>query len=112
MRPLFQLVWLLLKLLFYVVQGPAFVSSISEFGRQASAGWAALRGLPVLNIVIIRCSKYDGETGFLVRDWRGVMPSNSLATLYGLVRDLEDKYRLGANVRIITRIYDESVQIV
>ena len=112
MRPLFQLVWLWLKLLFYVVQGPAFVSSISEFGRQASAGWSALRGLTVLNIVIIRCSKYDGETGFLVRDWRGVMPSNSLATLYGLVRDLEDKYRLGANVRIITRIYDESVQIV
>lgn len=112
MRTLFWLIWALLKLVFHVVQGPVLVAFIRESGRQVTVGWSALNGLTILNVVIIRCSKYDDETGFVIRDWRGVTPSNTLTTMNSLVQNLEEKYRLGENVRIVTQVFDESVQVV
>lgn len=100
------------RLAFYLLGGPVFVSWGQEFGRQAKIAWAVVQSKEVLNIVLIRPSKYDDQTGFVIRDWRGVLPSNTLATLYSLVCDVKDNYRLGANVRIFICAYDEAVQAV
>ncbi|MDD5341796.1 MAG: radical SAM protein [Patescibacteria group bacterium] len=101
-----------MKLVFHIVQGPALVAFFREFGRQVGVGRSALKGLTILNVVIIRCSKYDDETGFVTRDWRGVLPSNTLATMYSLVQNIGEKHQLGVNVRIVTHVFDESVQVV
>lgn len=63
----------------------------------------------ILNVILVRPSKYD-EAGYVVRDWLGVMPSNSLAVLVSLLRDIQENQRLGAGVRIVLHVYDEAVQ--
>ena len=39
-----------------------------------------------LTIVLIRPSRYD-EEGYVVRHWRGTLPSNTLSCLNGLTED-------------------------
>ena len=62
-----------------------------------------------LNIVLIKPSKYDDE-GFVIRHWRGVLPSNTLGCLYSLTEDVKRRNALGAGVEIDVEIYDETVQ--
>lgn len=95
---------------FYLFRGLAIVSGLSELVRQVKIFWAVLQGKKILNIILIKPSKYDDETGFVLQDWRGVLPSNTLATIYSLIKDIQDNWRLGANVRIVIRVYDEAVQ--
>lgn len=38
-----------------------------------------------LHIFLVRPTKYDDE-GYLLRHWRGVLPSNTLACLRGLTQ--------------------------
>ncbi len=56
---------------------------------------------------MIRPSKYDDD-GFVIRHWRGVVPSNSLACLHGLTADVRERGLLG-EVEIQTHVVDESV---
>jgi hypothetical protein len=42
-----------------------------------------------LTVVLIRPSKYDDE-GYVIRHFRGVLPSNTLACLSSLTEDLKD----------------------
>jgi len=37
-------------------------------------------------VYLIKPSKYDDE-GYVIRYWRGILPSNTLACLYGLTED-------------------------
>lgn len=60
-----------------------------------------------LHIYLIRPSKYDDD-GFVIRHWRGVAPSNSLACLHGLTEDVRERGLLG-EVEIHTHVIDESV---
>lgn len=62
-----------------------------------------------LRVVLIRPSKYDDD-GFVIRHFRGVLPSNTLACLHGLTEDLKERRALGTGVRLETRLYDDSVQ--
>jgi len=61
-----------------------------------------------LILYLIKPSKYDDD-GYVIRHWLGVVPSNTLATLYGLTEDVRCRRALGA-VKIETHVIDETVQ--
>ena len=63
---------------------------------------------PALHVYLIKPSKYDDD-GFVIRHWRGVVPSNSLACLHGLTEDVRERGLLG-EVEIRTHVIDESVR--
>jgi radical SAM superfamily enzyme YgiQ (UPF0313 family) len=58
-------------------------------------------------VYLIKPSKYDDD-GFVIRHWRGVVPSNSLACLHGLTADVRERGLLG-QVELRTHVIDESV---
>ncbi len=58
------------------------------------------RGAPAFHIFLIKPSKYDDD-GYVIRHWRGVLPSNTLACLEGLTRDARQRGVLpGVDIRI------------
>ncbi len=60
-----------------------------------------------LHIFLIKPSKYDDD-GFVVRHWRGVLPSNTLACLDGLTEDVRRRKLLG-DVDLQIHVLDEMV---
>ena len=48
-------------------------------------------------VVLIKPSHYD-EDGSVIQWWKAWMPSNSLACLYGLTQDLDERKALGEDV--------------
>jgi radical SAM superfamily enzyme YgiQ (UPF0313 family) len=62
-----------------------------------------------LKVVYILPSRYD-EEGYVLRFWRGVLPSNTLCCLKSLTCDLVDSGELGDDVALSVEIYDDSVQ--
>jgi len=62
-----------------------------------------------LIVYLLKPSRYDDE-GYVVRHWRGVLPSNTLACLDGLTRDVAARRVLGEHVEVETRLVDETVQ--
>jgi radical SAM superfamily enzyme YgiQ (UPF0313 family) len=62
-----------------------------------------------LTVVLIKPSKYDDE-GYVIRHFRGVLPSNTLACLYSLTEDLKRRRTLGLKLEITIRILDDTVQ--
>jgi radical SAM superfamily enzyme YgiQ (UPF0313 family) len=62
-----------------------------------------------LRIVLIRPSKYD-EEGYVIRHLRGVLPSNTLACLYGLTEELRERQAFGSDIEIEIQILDDTVQ--
>jgi hypothetical protein len=65
------------------------------------------QSLAVFHVFLVRPSKYDDE-GFVIRHWRAVVPSNSLACLYGLTEDLRKRPVLG-EVDLRIHAVDEAV---
>ncbi len=61
-----------------------------------------------LRVVLIKPSKYDDE-GYVVRFWRGVLPSNTLNVLHGLTADVARKRLLG-DIEIEVDTFDETTQ--
>jgi len=59
-------------------------------------------------LYLIKPSQYDDD-GYVVRHWRGVLPSNTLACLAALTEDLIERKRLGDSWDIRLRLYDETV---
>lgn len=59
-----------------------------------------------LSIFMIKPSKYD-DAGYVIRYFRGVLPSNTLACLYGLTEDVSRRKLLG-NVRLDVELIDET----
>jgi len=57
-------------------------------------------------VEIIKPSRYDDD-GYVIQWFRVVMPSNSLACLYALVKDVKDRHALGDDVEIVVNAYDE-----
>jgi len=57
-------------------------------------------------VEIIKPSHYDDD-GYLIQWFRAFVPSNSLACLYALVQDVEDRRALGDDVQIDVNAYDE-----
>jgi len=58
-------------------------------------------------VVMIKPSRYDDE-GYPITWYRSIMPSNTLAALYGLGRDLARRKVLGEDVEIILEPHDET----
>jgi len=61
-----------------------------------------------LNLYLIKPSHYD-EQGYVVRHWRGVLPSNTLACLAALTEDVARAKLLGDSLKIRVRLLDEAV---
>jgi radical SAM superfamily enzyme YgiQ (UPF0313 family) len=60
-----------------------------------------------LHLFLVKPSKYDDE-GYVVRHFRGVLPSNTLACLHGLTEDVKRRKLLG-DVEIEAELVDEAV---
>jgi hypothetical protein len=65
------------------------------------------RCLKRFQLVLIKPSHYDDD-GYVIRWWRAMIPSNSLAALYGIGRDCADQQVLGPNVVIDLEAIDET----
>jgi radical SAM superfamily enzyme YgiQ (UPF0313 family) len=62
-----------------------------------------------LRIVLIKPSKYDDD-GYVIRHFRGVLPSNTLACLSSLTMDVAERGRLGGGVEVQVKLYDDTVE--
>lgn len=69
------------------------------------------KAAPAFHVLIVRPSKYDDE-GCVVRYWRGVLPSNTIAVLSALTRQVFDSGRLGPDVRTGIVPLDDTVQAI
>ena len=58
-------------------------------------------------LVLIKPSHYDDD-GYVIQWLRSPIPSNSLASLYGLATDCADRAVLGADVKFEIHVYDET----
>jgi radical SAM superfamily enzyme YgiQ (UPF0313 family) len=58
-------------------------------------------------LILIKPSHYDKD-GYVIRWWRGGLPSNSLACLYGIALDCRDRQILGADFDIDIEAIDET----
>ncbi|HEX2713929.1 MAG TPA: radical SAM protein [Candidatus Acidoferrales bacterium] len=67
--------------------------------------------LKKLNVYLIKPSQYDDD-GYVVRHWRGVLPSNTLACLAGLTEDLVANKTLGESLKVRVCLLDETVDYV
>lgn len=73
--------------------------------RSASGG----NRIKKLHVVLIKPSKYDDD-GYVIRHFRGILPSNTLACLYSLTEDVRRRSAVGEHVEIRTHVLDETVQ--
>ena len=58
-------------------------------------------------LVLIKPSHYDDD-GYVIRWWRALIPSNSLAALYGIATDCAERQVLGPDVAIDVEVIDET----
>ena len=58
-------------------------------------------------LVLIKPSRYDDD-GYVIRWWRALIPSNSLAAVYGLAQDAAQREVLGPDVAIDIDVIDET----
>ena len=61
-----------------------------------------------LHVVLLKPSKYDDD-GYVLRHWRGVLPSNTMACLYGLTEDVKRRQVLRKDLDISIELLDEAV---
>ena len=66
------------------------------------------RRYKTLHVVLIKPSKYDDE-GYVIRFWKGVLPSNTLNVLHGLTRDVARRRLLG-DMEIRVDTFDETTE--
>ncbi|MCB8838115.1 radical SAM protein [Aurantimonas sp. VKM B-3413] len=58
-------------------------------------------------LILIKPSHYDDD-GYVIRWWRAMIPSNSLAALYGIAADCAERQVLGEDVAIDITVIDET----
>lgn len=58
-------------------------------------------------LVLIKPSHYDDD-GYVIRWWRAMIPSNSLAAIYGIAADCAERRVLGEDVDIDITVIDET----
>ncbi|KAA0700603.1 radical SAM protein [Neorhizobium sp. P12A] len=58
-------------------------------------------------LVLIKPSHYDDD-GYVIRWWRAMIPSNSLAAIYGIAKDCAERQVLGPDVAIDITVVDET----
>jgi len=58
-------------------------------------------------VVLIKPSHYDDD-GYVIQWVRSIVPANSLAAIYGLCLDVEERQVLGDDVEIVINAFDET----
>jgi Radical SAM superfamily len=58
-------------------------------------------------LVLIKPSHYDDQ-GYVIRWWRAMIPSNSLAAVYGIAADCAERQVLGPDIDIDIEVLDET----
>ncbi len=58
-------------------------------------------------LILIKPSHYDDD-GYVIRWWRALIPSNTLAAIYGIAADCAERQVLGADVDIDIEVIDET----
>lgn len=58
-------------------------------------------------LILIKPSHYDDD-GYVIRWWRAMIPSNSLAALYGIAADCAEREVLGPGVGVDIKVIDET----
>jgi radical SAM superfamily enzyme YgiQ (UPF0313 family) len=58
-------------------------------------------------LVLIKPSHYDDD-GYVIRWWRPMIPSNSLAAIYGIAKDCSDRQVLGPDTALDIHVLDET----
>ncbi|MFL5094301.1 MAG: radical SAM protein, partial [Xanthobacteraceae bacterium] len=58
-------------------------------------------------LVLIKPSHY-GDDGYVIRWWRALIPSNSLAAVYGIAADCAERQVLGPDVAVDIETIDET----
>jgi radical SAM superfamily enzyme YgiQ (UPF0313 family) len=58
-------------------------------------------------VILVKPSHYDDD-GYVIQWLRSPIPSNSLASLYGLVKDCEERAVLGPDVDLDIHVFDET----
>lgn len=58
-------------------------------------------------LILIKPSHYD-DSGYVIRWWRAMIPSNSLAAVYGIAADCAERQTLGPDVDIDIAAIDET----
>jgi radical SAM superfamily enzyme YgiQ (UPF0313 family) len=58
-------------------------------------------------LVLIKPSHYDDD-GYVIRWWRAMIPSNTLAAIYGIAKDCAERQVLGPDVAIDIAVIDET----
>ncbi len=66
------------------------------------------RRYKTLRVVLIKPSKYDDD-GYVIRFWKGVLPSNTLNVLHGLTVDVARRRILG-DIEIQVETFDETTE--
>src|SRR4026207_1896090 len=67
-----------------------------------------LKSQKKFHIVLIKPSKYDDD-GYVIRFWKGVLPSNTLNVLHGLTEEVKSSGALGdLEIEIVT--FDETAE--
>jgi len=67
-----------------------------------------LKNIKKFHIVLIKPSKYDDD-GYVIRFWKGVLPSNTLNVLHGLTEDIQARKVFGA-LPIEVTTFDETAE--
>jgi hypothetical protein len=58
-------------------------------------------------LILIKPSHYDDD-GYVIRWWRALIPSNTLAAIYGIAKDCTERQVLGPDVAIDIAVIDET----
>ena len=62
---------------------------------------------PRFRLLLVKPSHYDDD-GYVIRWWRAMIPSNSLAAVYGIAADCADRQVLGPDIGIDIEAIDET----
>jgi hypothetical protein len=74
-------------------------------------GTGRAMGKRTFRVILIKPSHYDDD-GYVIQWWLSTIPSNSLASVYGLLAACSEEQALGPDVAIELEAYDECNKII
>ncbi|MCC6780866.1 MAG: radical SAM protein [Hyphomicrobiales bacterium] len=85
------------------------IGAIGLLGGSAESSRKGARSVAQrrFQLVLIKPSHYHDD-GYVIRWWRALIPSNSLAAVYGLARDCAERQVLGPDVALDIDLIDET----
>lgn len=94
-----------------MLEGVRITPCIVLFLTQFPLNTSSMSASKTFRLVLIKPSRYD-DNGYVVQWVRSIIPSNTLATLYGLALDCASRKVLGDDVEIVIDAYDEPNTII